>query len=166
MEHLRKKANSLTSENRIAILLFDEMHIQKDLDYDGKKDIIQGYEDDGKTRQPQLAKYILVFMVRGLFCQYQYFTSYYASAKGLTEKDLVDLIVNNISVCDQGSNNKKAYKVLGVTVEKPYFYLKDELTEIFAIFDKQHLIKSIRNNLIQSDIDKPDGLVSWEDIKE
>lgn len=178
VENLKRKVRNLSIENRNAVLLFDELNIRRDLEYDGKLDLIQGYTDDGNERKPEMAKYVLVFMVRGLFCQYKYILTYYASAKGISGQNLVNLINDNIklldtigfqiqaTVCDQGSNNRKAYTLLGVTDETPYFKLGGEERKIYATFDTPHLIKSIRNNLMQSQMETPDGTVSWNVIKE
>ena len=67
-------------------------------------------------------------------------------------------------VCDQGSNNRAAFKHLGATAADPVLKL-NSLVPIVGIFDPPHLIKSFRNALLTSDIKSPDGTVSWKVIR-
>ena len=53
--------------------------------------------------------------------------------------------------------------LLGITKDKPYFYFDEK--PVFAFYDIPHIIKSIRNTLIKSDLDTPDGIVSFGPIK-
>lgn len=51
-------------------------------------------------------------------------------------------------VTDQGPNFVKFSKDVGVSAEKPFFEVNN--SKIFYMFDPPHLIKSVRNNLINS----------------
>ena len=73
------------------------------------------------------------------------------------------LIDNNIDVCaiscDQGSPNRTAYKQLNVTTENPFISILN--CKIFCLFDIVHLIKSVRNNLLVTNILIGDEIISW-----
>ena len=67
-------------------------------------------------------------------------------------------------VCDQGSNNVKAVKALGVSEDRPYFWHGDN--KIFLIYDPPHLIKSIRNNLKKSGFARNGKDIEWGYIRQ
>lgn len=62
-------------------------------------------------------------------------------------------------VCDQGAANRTAQNKLGVTTEKPFFEIMERT--IFCFYDFVHLIKSVRNNLLVSNIFIDDEVISW-----
>ena len=64
---------------------------------------------------------------------------------------------------DQGSNFSSAISTLGVSSEKPYFTVNG--CKVFTFNDPPHLWKSIRNCLLNHDIDSGTGLASWIHIK-
>lgn len=71
---------------------------------------------------------------------------------------------------DQGSNNRKAYRLLGASKEKPY--VDFEGARIFLLYDVPHLMKSVRNTLYNKDrvknhcnIQTGDDIVSWKIIE-
>jgi len=65
-------------------------------------------------------------------------------------------------VCDQGASNRTAYKKLGVTTKNPYINTNER--RIFCFYDVVHLFKSIRNNLLVSNIQINEE-VSWSILK-
>jgi len=68
-----------------------------------------------------------------------------------------------IIVCDQGTNNQSTLKSLNVSEDKPYFFINDH--KIFSLLDVPHLLKSVRNNLIEACYIKGDNIISLDDIK-
>lgn len=48
-------------------------------------------------------------------------------------------------ICDQGTNNVAALKLLKVTKDKPFFEVNER--RIYSIFDAPHLFKNLRNHL-------------------
>lgn len=81
---------------------------------------------------------------------------------GISENDLTKLIQDNIemahnvwfdlraTMCDQGTESRKAYTTFGGTSDMAPYNIKSK--EFLAFFDVSHLFKSIRNNLIVADI--------------
>lgn len=55
-------------EDRICVILFDEMDIKENIQYDEHTDCIKGYEDFGENEdsRPLFANKALVFMAQGL----------------------------------------------------------------------------------------------------
>lgn len=111
---ISQKIVSLPPEQRCAVLLYDEMKIRSDLEYDKHNDMIHGFVDLGNRRQSNVATHVLTFMVREIFAKYKYPISYYAPENGISGTDLVELITKNIetarkmgfdvraTICDQG----------------------------------------------------------------
>lgn len=62
--------------------------------------------------------------------------------------------------CDVGSNNLHPAKLLEVSLEHPYFTVGKD--KIVFLFDVPHLLKALRNNMINHNFQIIDPLVSWE----
>lgn len=61
-------------------------------------------------------------------------------------KRLIQLLLSigykvRIITCDQSAVNRKAYALLDVNVNQPFFYVND--VKIFALYDFPHLMKSV-----------------------
>lgn len=55
-------------------------------------------------------------------------------------------------------------RLLGVSEESPFMFYGDR--KIFFLYDVPHLIKYIRNNLINHDIIVDGKVASWDDIRQ
>lgn len=62
------------------------------------------------------------------------------------------------TVRDQGSNNRKCYKNVGITTDKPYW--SKENPKIFSFYDSLHLLKLIRNTIYDNGLRYPNGFVT------
>lgn len=69
-------------------------------------------------------------------------------------------------VCDQDRTNQFLYKTVGVSLDQPYYILEGH--KITYIYDVPHLIKSIRNNMINYDlvIDGSNRIASWNVVRQ
>ena len=65
-------------------------------------------------------------------------------------------------VSDIGSNFQKFIRELGITPANPCFMHNSK--KIFFIFDTPHIIKAIRNNLVNFNFHVDDKVASWKDI--
>lgn len=134
-----------------------------------------------RQRQPEFADHAQVFMVRGLIKNYKQAIFYTFSASATKGPELAKQIKNVItevqktglivvaSVCDQGTNNRQAIRLLinetrGVylrraeTPKENIILINDE--EIIPLYDPPHLLKGMRNNLITKKIIfKKDGVI-------
>lgn len=182
IEKLADKVKHMSEGERECVMLFDEMSIKRGVSFNRYHDFIEGYEDLSSIgRKPSYGSQALVLMVRGLLYKWKMPISYYISVQSVSSDNLNVIIKEAIEklfkiglklrviTCDQGSTNRSLYyKYLNICEEKPYFYHNGY--KIYAIFDMPHLIKSIRNNLIDKNIsfESEDGqtlIASWQDIK-
>jgi hypothetical protein len=120
----------------------------------------------------------LVFYLRGLYYKWKFPFYYYISAgpivkeklkqivEGVIEKLLSISIKPRAIVCDQGSNNRGAFALLGTNKERPYFFVNN--SKIYTLYDVPHLTKSVRNNLMNPKIIffVENKKISWDDIRQ
>lgn len=175
-ENLKILISKWSDDMKETCLVFDEISIRKGLCYDAFYDEIMGYIDDGNKKDNIVGKYIVLFMIRGLFSNWKYIISYYVTEKPINGEKLKKIVNENIDychsvglnvrnlTCDQGSNNRCCYDRLNITPEKPYFYHNSK--RIYGIYDPCHLIKSARNTLLKKNVTCPDGLVTWKCLEE
>lgn len=90
-----------------------------------------------------------------------YTVAYYATNKTVRAGSIKSIICECVShlknvgldvravTLDQGSTNRKAVKLVGVTKETPYCTIAER--KIYVMYDFPHLVKSIRNNLMKRD---------------
>jgi hypothetical protein len=70
-----------------------------------------------------------------------------------------------LMVCDMGTSNQKLFsKILQINSEKPFFLFEDKF-KIFVSYDYCHLIKSVRNNLENYNIEfNNNKIAKWEHL--
>ncbi|KAF2905576.1 hypothetical protein ILUMI_00604 [Ignelater luminosus] len=176
ISRLREKVKCMSSAEKQAVLLFDEISIKKHLQYSSPHDFIEGFEDLGVLgRTSRIGTQVMVFMVRGLILKWKLPVAYYVSAGSMKSSSLKILLIDVVKslleiglqihsvICDQGSNNRAVFRELGVTTEFPFFYVNDK--KIYALFDTPHLIKSVRNTLLKGNIHINNKEVSFDDIR-
>lgn len=73
----------------------------------------------------------------------------------------VGLVVAVIS--DIGSNFQKFTRKMGITAEKPWFIHNGK--KIYYLYDPPHIIKAVRNNLINYDYHFDKKVAFWNDIE-
>lgn len=178
-EQLKNKAEKMKISERLCILLFDEVSLKAQIIYNERKDKITGVVDNGQQRQPEFADHAQVFMVRGLIKNFKQAIYYTFSASATKGPELAKQIKNVItevqqagfivvaSVCDQGTNNRQAIRLLinetrgiylrrGETPKENVVLINDK--EIIPLYDPPHLLKGMRNNLISKNLTfKKDG---------
>lgn len=172
--HIRQKYAG--KNNEMCVLLFDEMAIKKNLDYNKSLDLIEGFEDLGERRSVQYASEAMVFMATGIMNKWKLPLGYKLISKTMKVDDIKQCIYDIVKilklcgmevkmvVCDQGSSNRSAITRLGVTAEHPFFVTPDG-DRIGFMYDVPHLIKSVRNQLLSSDFVLDDKIISWRYIK-
>ncbi|KAL4149559.1 hypothetical protein QTP88_003486 [Uroleucon formosanum] len=152
------------------------MYIKEFIEYSKEFDFIEGFEDLGHyERTNKSANCVLVFMAQGIYSPWKFPVAYFLAHSGVNKTILKNLIIDvlqklfevglcpKIIVCDQGTNNQSALKSLNVSEDSPFFFINDN--KIFSLFDVPHLIKSVRNNLINACFIKDDKIISFNDIK-
>lgn len=173
--NVKQRFKNATIQERSCVLAFDEMSIMNSLEYSKKYDQTEGFQDFGRgERAPMVAKYVLVFLIRGLYSGWKLPVAYFLSAGNVAASKLtflIKIVINRLFetgllpkaiVSDQISTNQKALKSLGVTPASPFFYCNDR--KIFAFFDIPHALKNIRNNFITSDLTDGAKIFSFGDV--
>ena len=183
-EQLMKEAKleTLKDFEKNVVLVFDEVKIKDSLVYDKHGVRIIGFVDVGNINnellsferscqdsspvQPQVAKHMLVFMVRGLFISlkfpYAQFATRNLSAdlifplvwEAIQKLEAADFKVVAIN-CDGASTNRKFFQMnftpTSVTSEDSQIVYKtknpyaDEERDVYFFSDVPHLIKTVRN---------------------
>jgi hypothetical protein len=160
---LRHSLQKMSEKDRYCCLLFDEMSIRDNVRFNQKFDFIEGFEDLGsRGRTCNVANHALLFMIRGLHQKWKQPVAYYLS-RGSTKAEMLVQFLKEVleacqnvglrvvaTVCDMGTNNVKALKLLGSTRGEPFFQFQNQ--EIATIYDPPHLLKCTRNLFLKYDV--------------
>lgn len=186
---LKKRVETMTEDEKLCTLLFDEIAISPNFEYNRRKDLINGFVTNGDERKKKIADHALVFMLRGVIKNYKQPIAF-TFCSGTTPTDELKKMIKNIiselqgcglkviaTVCDQGTTNVSAINKLIQETREDCLRQRNELRhetftvngqEIVPLFDPPHLIKGIRNNLITKNllctIDKSVKIAKWEHI--
>ena len=173
---LKEKLEKKTLTNKVCAISIDAMDISKGISYHVGLDKFDGFEDMGPYgRNEKLAKQALVFMVQGVGFKYKQAVGYFIFSKRMNSDQVKPMVLDCITklreigaipkviICDQGGPHRGLYTKLGATIEEPYFdhTHNDIESRIFTLWDTPHLLKSLRNNLINHDIQVGGIVVSW-----
>jgi hypothetical protein len=153
---LQHSVQKITGKDHYCVLMFDEMSVRENVCFNQKLGCIEGFEDLVKSGQTcNVANHALVFMVRGLYKKWKqsmayYFTHASTKAEMLLQflEEVIDACQNAglkvvATICDMGSNNVKALKLLKLSEEQPFFKFHNK--ESAAVFDPPHLLKRTHN---------------------
>ncbi|XP_036139614.1 uncharacterized protein LOC118648110 isoform X2 [Monomorium pharaonis] len=167
-EHLQQHVAEMNERDKLCILMWDEMSLEANLQYDQLDDKIIGFEDWGHRRTSLIADHVLVFMARGVlkgwkiplcynFCKSQTKSAQLLRCikeiiKKLTQAGLTIIT----TVCDQGGPNMTCINKLLEESRRKCIQTGQEdrgNVELFGqnivpIYDPPHLLKGIRNNLL------------------
>jgi len=131
LEAFKAKVQTMSPTDKLCSLVFDEMIIKEAVSYNLRADQVEGFEDFGFTRSKLIANHASVFMVRGIVGNWKQPFAYFFSSGPLKATLLSDLIKEALNtlfniglsvkvlICDQGSNNRAALKLLGITPDRP-----------------------------------------------
>lgn len=148
-QHIKETVSN--DQNKSCVLLFDEMDIKENVEYDAYNDRIVGFIEasDGSRKWANRA---LVFMLQGVARKWKQPVAYYFSNNGCSAdilKNYLEVVISvtqNIAdldvvatICDMGSSNVKALREMGSSLENPYILFNEK--RIYTIFDPPHLLK-------------------------
>lgn len=170
---LKHKVKHLNYKQKYCVLLFDQVSLQTNLQYDDSAGTISGFEDNGTSTTQSFADHSLVFMVKGIVKKFKQPISYTFCKSTTDSNDLASQIKKVVQVvhstglkivalvCDQGATNTAAINVLKNETKarciRNTTEYRDEFIEIVCgsdllklvhIYDFPHLLKGIRNNLL------------------
>lgn len=173
---IKIKVETMSEKEKCCTVVFDEMRIKSYLEYNQSLDRVEGFEDLGFLgRKNLIGQQAMVFCARGLYSSWKMPLGYFITHSSMKSNDLKTVIIDcieklfdiGLNVCavvsDQGTNNQSAYKMLGMTSEKPYFYVRYK--QIFSVYDVPHIFKNIRNNWLTNDILFKNHKVSFSDVR-
>lgn len=167
-ELLKESVGKMKEKEKYCVLMIDEMAIRQGVYLNKHNGNIEGMEDFGHLgRTNREATHALVFMLKGLNQRWKQPYCYYLT-RDLKAEKLVPLILHVIksvqdvglipiaTVCDQASTNTAAFEQLASRVKDrpgPYFQVNGQ--SIVYFYDAPHLLKNMRNNLMDKDLKMP-----------
>lgn len=176
MTSLQKAVQKLSNPNKMCTLMFDEVFLDAGLTYNIKNDQVDGFHDTGLERKLQFADHAFVMMLRGVRKCWKQPICYYFVANGLSAAMIQRELKTTIrklqeigltvmaTVCDQACSNIAGINMLIKETRQTYLRRKDtnratglfgfEIdsgNEIIPLYDTPHLLKGIRNNLLEND---------------
>ena len=143
---MKSKAETMSKQERICVLSFDEMYVSQTIVYDKKNDQVMGPH-----------KTVQVVMARGLTSPWRQ-PIYFKFDQPMTKEILFDVIqamtdagfdVVGIT-SDQGPTNKTLWNSLHVSLTKTFITLPGKTDKVYVFYDAPHLLKCIRNNFVDS----------------
>ena len=174
-QHLVDMAFLNNDLNRYVFLVMDEVHIKHDLVYDKHEGCLIGFVDLGRTNnqllefenalaakktEPTLASTMLVFMIRGLLCKFNYPYAQFACSdisgsrifdpmwEAIARLERLGFCVLGLT-CDGASPNRRLWKLhsdSGELIYKVPNVFADDNRDLYFISDPPHLLKTIRNS--------------------
>ncbi|KAH9361777.1 hypothetical protein HPB48_005070 [Haemaphysalis longicornis] len=161
--------------NRACTLIFDEVSLKRNLQYDSKQDLVHGYADTGYERRNNVANTALLVLVSGIAKKWIQPVAFMTGEAGVHSGPLLILkrLIRDLKefglfvkalICDQGGSNGVVAKTLGISPERPFFTIDG--MKVYFIFDPPHLLKCTRNNLQKRNLKIGTKVVSWEHIKQ
>lgn len=176
---LKPIVSQMSEMDKCCSVCFDEMSLKAGLAYDNQTDKIIGFEDLGDIVGPgqQIGKQALVFMVQGILKKWKQPLGFFISSKQ-TSANVIDILLRDCLtrlqeiglsvkciICDQGSSNQSLFNnILKISVQMPYFMFNNE--KMYVLYDPPHLLKCVRNNLLNHDLIVSGQKVSWKHISE
>lgn len=168
-EIISLKVKGLSEDAKDCIICADEMSIKTNLFYTRNKDKIIGFHQTTGKNFYKPANHALTIMARGITKKWKQPVCYFFVNNSCPEEDLKLIIFNTISnltriglrvralVTDQGANFLKFARKLNINAENNSFSVENK--KIYYIFDTPHLLKSIRNNVLQNKIKIKEGVI-------
>lgn len=173
-EFLRAKVEKMTPTDRYCVLCMDEMSIKCNLYYDIGTDTIVGFEDNGHQKTTVPANMATVIMARGIKNNWKQPLAYTFSQSGCSShqlKEMLDAVVGELTevglhvvalISDMGSNFVQLANMLDVTADNPEIELGNQ--KLVYYFDPPHLLKAVRNNILDNHLIWDDKKTSWDHI--
>jgi len=173
---LSLKAQSMTKKGRDCALCVDEMSLKAFLYYNYAKDEVIGFHDVETHKTTDVAKSVMVLMMRGIHDSWKQPIGYYFVGSTCTGFSLKNIIYKcilkltsisfnvRVMISDMGSNFKSFADSVGVTPENPYFKVGTQ--EIIYMFDPPHLLKSTRYNFFSYRLVSEDKIIESKHLKQ
>ena len=175
-EFLGKKCQNLDVKDKTCGLVFDAISLKSGIYYNTSKDQYQGLEDMGDYgKSDKCAQYAMVFMVKGLCTKFKQALGYFFFHQSIRPDTLKSMITDclfklkqtgltpKFVVCDQDVTNQSVMHRLGISSSSPF--ILNESEKVYFFYDTPHLMKSMRNNLINHNIFHNGNTIRWKYIQ-
>lgn len=191
MKSVSERVKKMTDTEKCCAVIFDEMAIDPTVQYNKKKDFVEGFQDNGGDRNPLIADKVMVFMARGIFKKWKQPLAYYFNDGGMKSDMLTKTIKDVVLacqqaglkvwtlICDQGAPNVAAINKLYAATNELFvrrgednrlFGVSIGNEEVVPIYDPPHLLKCIRNNFFKYNLsfkwrNEKKEIAKWDHIK-
>ena len=153
---LNQRLESMSARDKATAISIDEMSIRKDIVYSRLHDTVYG--PHGK---------LVVVMARGLFSKWKQpiFFDFDHLVTNQLFQEIVSLLFSvglrvHACVTDMGPENRRLWKELGVSPDRPFImHPCDNDSNIFFLADAPHMLKLIRNHIIDHGLKTPSGVL-------
>ena len=175
-KQLKEKAETMDEKDRVCVLMFDAIAIKSGFYYNNSKDKIEGTEDLGiYGKSDKVAKYAMVFMVRGLAHKWKHILGYFLFNSSIKPDTLKNIILSSLTklqeanlipkvvICDQDVTNRSVFSKLDIFPISPGIIHNGE--DIYFMYDSPHLLKSVRNNFMKYNISIDNDTAKWHYIR-
>lgn len=134
VDALKETTKDWQLQDRACTLIFDEMSLKENLQYNPKNDLVLGYSDNGEERTAGVANTALVILLAGIsksWVQPVAFTVARTKTSAETIEKLVITLIKQLQqgqlfvkgvICDQGASNVVLAGRLNVTPAEPFFW--------------------------------------------
>lgn len=162
----------LNTQERLAIIAYQELLVKPHLDYDMENDRISGFSDDGNFRSQELANYIQVYMLIGLNGNWRSVVGYNCCTSTMrmngVESFIKEIITRSNAINLRIVGIVNDYNSISAAAMSSLQRNTDIFNNVISLYEPNKLVKSIRNLLIDNCIKfKHKGcykLASWSDI--
>ena len=136
---LGKYISDKESYEKDYVLIFDEMSIKPNLQYEKRSDSVVGFENFGSSGNSKfIANHVLVLMLRSLRKKIKLPIGYYFSHGSIKSELLKKILVEAIKsvhdvgiriraiICDQSGSNCGLFSLLNISISNPFFDVDGE----------------------------------------
>lgn len=192
IEMLSSKIQSMDEPKQFyCVLLFDEIRLTENLEYNVSEDSVCGFVNDESETFPEFANSAMVWQLQGIHgtpwkqpvaftlnrgtCSWTDICTYY---KKIVRKCINVGIHVVASICDQGGTNIRALSHMIEMSRREAFQRNEELRhnvimiddqKVVVLYDPPHLLKAMRNNLLVKtltfEVDGTRKIADWKHVE-
>ncbi|KAJ8914547.1 hypothetical protein NQ315_010011 [Exocentrus adspersus] len=169
----------MNEKQKCCIIIFDEMSLSCQIQYNKKEDYVEGVGKNGSS--PEIVDHTNVFMVQGIYSRWKQPVCFTFSDGPIKTMFLKKMIKTVITKCQEIGLNVIATTLLLYVIKdtdeifkrkgkenKLFGFLVND-QEIVALYDVPHLFKGLRNNLLEKNLHftlkGQSRIAKWDHIK-
>ncbi|CAG4992503.1 unnamed protein product [Colias eurytheme] len=167
---LKVKLTNMSDREKNCSIVVDAMTLKANLFYDLKNDKIIGFHEVDGVQSPSPAKHALVILVRGISINWHQPIGFALLSECKSDHAVsiwIDKLILKLFeiglkvrtfISDLGSDLLNAAKQRGISVAKTYFSIENH--KIYYIVDVPYLIKLVRNDMLNYNIQFSDSRIA------